>query len=465
MSKTVFITVAEDIIGRNLIFTDFWNTFKERSKGDRLIFLVQPDRLEYYKNVFAEDVGVGISIVVESYKRSPAGKFENLMMSLARSGINSHTNLWSKMRSYRRGDSSWFDTHAKRALAFSLGGFSWYKHVLRRLILTWQSDARLRELYDTYKPDRLFATSLTNYDFDVLIAREAKKRGIKIIGMVRSWDNLSSHGLLRVLPDVFLLQNIFLKDMAVEYQAIDPSKLPIHIVGLPHYDAHKHIESILPPREVFLRSLGLDPNKKIIFYGAMGEFLFIHEGELPYVFQDLIDTGKVDRDTQFLYRAHPKFKFDPEKAKSIQSVVFDTGGKYIDTNKTDTSENENIHLMASMYYSDVVVTGASTIAIDAAVMNKPIICIGFDGMTPYSKVNYWESVRRFYDLYTHFEELMDCNGAKLAVTPHDLATYIKEYSTNPEKDAEGRKQIVNRFVAPFDGKAGVRLGEIVCKEM
>lgn len=146
-------------------------------------------------------------------------------------------------------------------------------------------------------------------------------------------------------------------------------------------------------------------------------------------------------------------------------MVFDTEGKYINTEKTDTSENENIHLAASIYYSDVVVTGASTIAIDAAVLDKPIVCIGFDGKTPLKDVDYWESVERFYDLYTHFEELMDANGVKLAKKQNDLAKYINEYIESPQLEAEGRKKIIERFVAPFDGKASVRLARLVSKEI
>ncbi len=460
MPKTVFITIGEDVISRNLIFTDFWKNFYEDNKGSKLVFLVQPDRLDYYKGLFADT-----NVVVEYYKRSAPSKFESIVMSLARSGINSHTNLWSKMRSYKRGHSSWLDTHAKRFMAFSFGGFSWYKNFLRHLILTWKSDAQLLGLYNKHKPSALFATSLTNFDFDVLIAREARRRGVKIIGMVRSWDNLSSHGLMRVVPDIFILQNEFLKDMAVEYQAINPKKTPIEIVGIPHYDMLKNIAPLLPSREDFFSSLGLDPAKKLIFYGAMGEFLFIHEGELPEIFNQLIVDKKIKYPAQFLYRSHPKFKTDTEKAHSFDSIVFDTEGKYINTDKKDTSQNENIHLAASIYYSDVIVTSASTIAIDAAMLDKPTICVAFDGKTSRKDVDYWESVERFFDLYTHFEELVSANGVKLAKNPADLAKYINEYLEHPELEAQGRKKIIKRLVAPFDGKSGARLAELVSKEI
>jgi hypothetical protein len=40
--KTIFITVGEDIVGRNILFTSFWPFFKEKI-GDSVlvVFLVQ----------------------------------------------------------------------------------------------------------------------------------------------------------------------------------------------------------------------------------------------------------------------------------------------------------------------------------------------------------------------------------------------------------------------------------------
>jgi hypothetical protein len=370
------------------------------------------------------------------------------------------------MRSYYRGDSSFIATCLKRLHQVTLGNFNWYKLFLRFLILkTGGNDVQVRNIFDTYKPDLLVCLSLTNYDFDVMIAREARKRGVRIFGMVRSWDNLSSHGLLRVIPDIFVLQNEFLKDMAEQHQAISFRNIPVYVIGLPHYDLIVDINSVLRPREEFLRNLGLDPSKKIIFYGAMGEFLFIHEGELPCIFDQLVKDGQLPRETQFIYRAHPKFPVKGEVASSLKHVVLDTAGKYIDMNNKNISLNQNEYLINSLYHSDVVTTGASTIAIDAAIIDKPTVCVAFDGSTPRERVNYWESVERFYDRYTHFEELVDTGGVKIAYSPKEYVMAVRRYLKNPNLEQAERRKIVNRLVAPFDGKASERLVELLFAEI
>jgi CDP-glycerol glycerophosphotransferase (TagB/SpsB family) len=288
-----------------------------------------------------------------------------------------------------------------------------------------------------------------------LIAREAKRRNIKIIGMVRSWDNLSSHGLLRVVPDVLFLQNKFLFDMAVQYQDIKESICKI--IGVPHYDIVRNLNKIIRPKAEVFKELGLDPNKKLIFFGAMGNFLFIHEDEMPKVFDSIIANRGFGDDIQLLYRAHPKFGLKLMENSHLSNITFDVSGKYFNQFSIDNDENNK--LLNIIHHSDVVLTVASTIAIDAAVLNKPIVCINFDGQTEYKDVVYWESVRRFFDHYTHFEALISTGGVTIAKDQKELIDSVKDAIKSPSKNEKERAKIVELFVAPLDGKASQRLSK------
>ena len=85
--------------------------------------------------------------------------------------------------------------------------------------------------------------------------------------------------------------------------------------------------------------------------------------------------------------------------KSLQ--VFDNG---IGMSKDD------LELAESMMYSDVVVNLCSTITIDAAVFDTPIVCVNFDfrGKRP-SNV----SIKRLY-LFDHYAKLGQTGGFELA---------------------------------------------------
>jgi hypothetical protein len=454
--QTILVTIGEDIIARNLFSSDFWPHFKEATKDYKIVFIVQPDKLEYFKGVFQ-----GEHITVIGFKRSNPTKKESRIMSLARSAIRNHTNTWSKMRSYYRGDSGLLETVFKRIHTFLLGGSSMYKRFLRKQILTTEPDPIVTKIFDEYTPSALLATSLTNFDFDVVIAKVAKQRGIPIVGMVRSWDNFSSHGLLRVVPDRLILQNLFLEEMAFKYQALTSHDMPISRVGLPHYDLYFHKENALIPRAVFWNSLGIDPTKKIVLYGAMGEFLYMHEGTMPYVFNDIIEHELKDENIQFVYRAHPKFKFDAEKAKSLPHIIFLPEGKYLDTDGKGMSDT--VFLMNLIANADLIVTGASTFAIDSLVIGAPVICVAMDGTAEH--VTYWESAKRFFDRYTHFEELIKTSKLPVVYSKAELVSNIKKYLKDSKSLLENRDRVINRFVAPFDGNAGVRLGEMIISEL
>jgi hypothetical protein len=457
--KTVLFTLGEDIVARNILESNFWTSFKDNNPNTRVVLLVQPDRTSYYENLFANDSGVSI----EPFKRQKPKSLENFVMSLARSGINTHTNLWSKMRSYYRGDSSATATATKIAHQYTLANFNWYKKFLRRMILVIGQDDAAREIFLKHQPDLLCALSLTNYDFDVVIAREAKRRKIPIFGMVRSWDNLSSHGLLRVVPNLLVLQNEFLKDMALRHQAISEREVSLPVIGLPHYDAVLDPASWLLERSEFLHLINVNPSNKIITYGAMGSFLFIKEDEMPEIFDDMIASGVLGDNVTLIYRGHPKFQISGEKMKQFGNVVFDVAGAYLTDNELKL--NPTTFFFNLIYHSDVIVTGGSTMAIDAAVLDKPTVCVAFDGRKEAERVNYWESVKRFYDLYTHFEKLLETAGVRLAYNEGELVKHIKEYLNDPSLDHPGRQAIVNLFVGPLDGKSGQRLASLLKDEI
>ncbi len=444
--KTIFINIGEDIVIRNIFTKSFWSEFLSQNLYN-VVVLVQEGKKDFFKQILPE------GLIIEEYKRGKVGRKESLLNSLARSGIDSHTNLWSKMRSYKRGDSSFFDTMWKRFLATTLGNFDWYKKMIRKLLLTITPDEKLKLLYDTYKPVAIFATSLSNYDFDVPISREAKRRGVKLIGMGRSWDNFSSHGLLRVVPDEFLLQNPFLVDMAEEYQAIYSKYVPMTVVGLPHYDVVARLNEVLESREKFLPRLGINPTEKYILYGAMGEFLFIHEKEMPDVLENLIEEGLLPK-LPIIYRAHPKFKI-VEPDKKYKHIIFDTSGDYA-TGKKDGLD-DNAYLINSIYHSELVITPASTMAVDSCVIDKPFVCVAFNGSTPENDVSYYESVRRFYDLYTHYEDFIGVSKAKIAYNKEELCEMVKMYMTDSSIDKDNRKKAVERFAYKIDGLASKRI--------
>lgn len=456
--KTLFITLAETFIARNIFYTDFWNELTS-TPNLHVVLLVKEDTQNHYEKKLGRE-----NVTVIGINPTYRNRLSRLVQELSRNTIDTHTNLWEKMRAHKEGSSNFFETYLKRVYTKIFGHITPFKHFLRFLMKKADTSQALKDIYDKWKPDAVFSTSITNFEFDVPIANEASKRNIRLMVMPRSWDNFTSHGLLKIQPDILSVQNRYLKEMAYKYQAISKDT-PIKIVGLPHYDIYKHTERMLLPRDEFFKSMGLDPNKKFAIYAAMGDYLFPHEGEVSAVLENIIEKGLVKEPLQIVFRAHPRFQSPLEKMKKLKHVMPDLVAKHIgkDMAGLDIDETETKHFINSLVHADVVITAGSTMAIDAISLGRPTICIAYD--LNLKDIDYWHSVERFYDCYTHFEALIETKGVKVVRSDAELSDAINTYIDNPSHDKEKRQKLIDLMVAPFDGKSGSRLAAFVKNDL
>ena len=363
-----------------------------------------------------------------------------------------------RKRAYDRGDVSYFNTLIKAFISHVFGRISLFKHFVRFLFLQVSPPETVTKMFDEFNPDLVFAPSLIDNDIDVTVSLAAKQRGIYVTGMVRSWDNFNNHGLLALLPDHFILQNKWLDETARTMQAFNPKKLGGEIVGLPHYDKYKDPSDILESREDFMEKTGLDPNKKLIFIAGFD--IYLSEDKLPALVDEMIENGVIRGEVQAIFTRHPKSSFEEseygfDKLSNVKLYnLFDSKFVFDNTEKT---------FVNIMYHSDVILNVASTVAIDAAVFDTPVICVSFD--SPEKKLTKWQSVRRLHDHFDHYEKLISSGGAPLAKSSEELSLLINKYLEDPSKDLDGRKKILEFFVDPFDGKAGERLAQILSKDI
>jgi len=86
-------------------------------------------------------------------------------------------------------------------LLSKLGHIKLYRKLLRWADFHFMPKKFYKEYFEKYKPDLIFASDVFSAP-DVNLLREARARGIFTIGMVRSWDNVTSKGMNRVIPAV-----------------------------------------------------------------------------------------------------------------------------------------------------------------------------------------------------------------------------------------------------------------------
>lgn len=458
--RTMLITIGRPNIARNIFTEVFLKEISAKSHLMRIIIAVPRGSEKEYQSIFQS-----LDAIIVGIKPSFKGFLVRVISALMRNGVNSKTNLWSKMRSFLRGDTGFITTYIKRAYTFVLGDVSSWKRFLRSCLLRWgHPNSEVAQFFNREKPDVVFITGLTEFDFDVPIACEAKRRNIRLIGMTRSWDNFTSHGLTRVLPDRLILQNTFLKEMAQRYQAIDLDKLPFEIIGTPHYDEYFDYKGRIRSREEFFAELGIDPSKRLVLYAAMGDFLFQEENDLAEIFEGLVNSRRLPENVHFIYRPHPKFQTRVHRIRDMKHVTLDEQTAESSTNlKDELSRWDLDRLMHLLIYSDVIVNTASTMALEGALFDKPVLCVGFNGKR--NDAPYWLSVNRFFDSYTHFEDLIKTGGIPIFRDSESLAVGIINALKSPEQGHAGRMALIDRFIHPHDGRSSQRLADILLKEI
>jgi len=294
--KTLFITVSEPAVAFNILRTSFWNILTHVSDL-RIVLLSEPSKAAYYRKQFSGD-----RVVIEPVTSGSESFVARVLAFLARNGFQSGITTIMQERAYARGETR-IPPWIKNTAAFLFGGKKWYAKLLRFLEIHFvQTPPTIRSLFKQYQPDLVFTTILRGTAMDIDVAREARRRNIFLVGMVRSWDNLTSYGYLRIIPDLFVAQNEFLKEVAITRHFINPAR--VVVTGLPHYD--RYVENApLETRDVFCAKLGLDPKKNFILYGAIGDYLFPDEGTLAPIFERLIDTGVIALPAQVVLHRLP----------------------------------------------------------------------------------------------------------------------------------------------------------------
>lgn len=437
MNKTIFITSCHSLISRNILFTGILDILTK--KGIKVVIIVPQGKIEYFQKTFARE-GVSIEGAKIHSKRR-----EGIMKYLSLTALRTKT-LYIKRKTEMKGSGSILSLFLNNAFMHTLirfiEGISYTDHIFS-------------DLFKKYSPSSVFITDIQN-EIDLALLNEANKNNIYTLGMVRSWDNLTSKGLIRVVPDRLIVWNEIIKKEATTLHEIDENI--ISIVGIPHYDAYKSYD--YSNKKAFFDKIGADINKKMILVIPIGD-RYLRENNVDRDIVDILDKTLPDN-YQILVRLPPgdyvrELEDNPNQFKRIK-VLYDRARSTHDNIKiTEIHKDDDIHLGQTLNWSDIVISGPSTVVIDAVFMNRPTILFGFDG---YRKKDYFDSIKRFYD-YDNFIPIIESKGARLASSESEMNELIKKYIDNPNLDQEFRKDLTDKEVKYSDGTATSHLASVL----
>jgi CDP-glycerol glycerophosphotransferase (TagB/SpsB family) len=311
-------------------------------------------------------------------------------------------------------------------------------------------------LFSQYKPDLVVATDSFDRG-DRLLLLEAERKHIKTLGMIRSWDNTTTKGVFIPTPNHIVVTNEVVGGELTKIHHVSTDR--ITVIGIPHYDKVKEKRQIA--REDVFKEVGLDPNKKTIFFSPGGKILYKHDDEMLAFFKKLLDENKFDMPVQFLVSIQPGDTINTSVIENDERfIVYRFGTNVTGRRKeNEIAPDENDRLNDFLYYCDMLVTLVSTMAIDGTVFNKPVIVFAFD-----PKPGLPDKMAKF-GKYKHFEKFL---GTGLVTTSYSVNEFVNQVNTflkNPDINKKEREALLDLYTYKRDGKSSDRFADVILKEL
>ncbi len=443
--KTILITCIRGLIARNILATDAFSRLA-KEPGLKIVVVASEQNVSALRREFG-----GPNVIFEGIhmpaKEIPDG-FDRLLWTIATNLLPTKTREVQRRVKFAL-DRNRFDYAASVIFGF-LGRIGWVRRMSRFFVGILLGYREYERLFKKYRPDLVFATDVFALQ-DVKLMLAAKKSGVKTVGMVRSWDNVTPNTLLMHIPDEVVVNGPRIQNELIRYGDVPGER--IFITGVPHYDHYRSQDCM--PRSDFMRKFGFDENKKLVLFATPSDRYLRDNLVSPLVVDALAASG-----LQVLIRPPIVGRSGLEGKALPPNMRLDDPGDYGDFVNINMDRAADRHLADSLNAADVVVTWASTMIVDAIAFMKPVVLVGFDE-TPRP---YHEGILKYYD-YEHHQFILASGGVRLAKSPDELCDWVMRYIKEPELDRDGRAAIVAAHCGALDGRAGERLATYILNAM
>jgi len=462
VTRTILITFSDHTVFRNLFLFPggFFDQLRERlasDKGTRVVFLMRTRDKEKYDAMFDTDLK---DRLIACYADAPARttSLRKLFRFFYAYFVFTDTTKILVTIGMRVGEppaaSNKLLTPVRWLIAHTVGKMTF----MRRRFVPWlfskiyEHDRTFKDVFDVYKPDLVFSAHIYG-DYDAHVLAEARRRGIRTVGMPSGWDHVDKY-FLPFHVDRLFVPSEQVATHAMKFQGYSRSE--ISITGYPHFDFFTSKRAEMP-REEILKRFSLPPGSRYIFYVSGSSYCPDEPDIIEQVLQ-WIEEGVFGPDIRLVLRPYlgsrsKDREFDEKKFKRIAThpkVV------YYDHKSWDTLEG-SIVFMNLMRHAAAVMCVYSSVFLEAAIFGSPLVATPFDGhhVRPYSR-----SIRRFSD-FEHFKEVLEVGAIRETYSFGELKKALVEYLKDPSIDQKKRERMRREVCAISDGRASARLLDAV----
>jgi len=320
------------------------------------------------------------------------------------------------------------------------------------------------DLFEKYRPG-LVVGRTPGWRTDRYILREAARRGVRTAAVTVGWDNPSSYAMSGAPVDYITCWSEIQKEEYVLGSDWDPKR--VFIGGIPAYDGYFRREWLIP-RDEYFRLHGLDPNRKLLSYACSFETLHPNFPNMKAI-ADLVHNGQLAEPCQLLIRFHPNHfiagsRFEEERKRTIEYVKDMPHVHVVDPVSLGAGlahySGEDMPEKASMMaWSDIFLTVYSTMAVETAIHDRPIVSVTIDTPGGWNRKDVYSlPLTAIGDWPTH-QRFRLAGAGRVAASQEQVRELVNFYLLNPAADCEKRRQFITDECTFTDGSAGKHTGE------
>nr|WP_295926189.1 CDP-glycerol glycerophosphotransferase family protein [uncultured Dyadobacter sp.] len=252
---------------------------------------------------------------------------------------------------------------------------------------------------------------------------------IKKAPIVISWDNLTSKGLINADHDLIIVWNSSMADEYRRFYSIFGINGQIRITGIPRFDIYFREKSCAPQRQLIVR-----PEEKIILFATSATR---HIACQRYILEHLIEYASTKSNLVIWVRCHPG---DDQAAYQQFAHI---PNLHLISPFQDSLFNGRIpppdflqSLEAQLRACHVCVQIASTMRLDAAACDKPVISVVYDARDN----SHHRSAARLYD-YSHQVRLNNLRIDHRVHTRQELFRCLNDILSAPDGTPDYKNSI------------------------
>lgn len=332
--------------------------------------------------------------------------------------------------------------------------YSWQGRMVEQRLRRATEVAPMIEQLRDLRPALLVSTTCVVRDeYPYLVAAEVLN--IPTLACILSFDNLSSRGVVPRFGHYAVWNRRMRQQLLRYYPEIDAAR--VHVTGTPQFDFHLS-HACRWSREATLASLGMAHDQRYLVYAANAALFTPTEPDLIRAFAGRCAESPELRRHRIVVRPHPLDDMarwhglaDPDGRIVVSVPWGGQGGLPVETDQA--------RLVSTLLHADVSLNTASTMSLDAAVLDTPVVCVGFAAAPGTLEDRFLLQAH-----YTeHYRPIVESGGVSLATSMEELLDEVTAYVRDRSRRQAQRARLVVEECGPVDGRAAERIAALIAQ--